>query len=199
MNEKYGLVLAGGGSKGSYQIGAWIAMRELKIDFEAVAGVSIGSINGALIAMDDLENALSFWESIEVKKGVNIETPLPDEENLFSPKNWSALFREVLKNGGIDASPTKEFISGFIDEEKVRKSRTRLGLVTVNVTQKTPVYRFLEENSLTFFLLRRMFRSQKTSGLTMTIISTAARTTIFRSPSCAKTVTTVLSSSTFRQ
>ena len=145
MNEKYGLVLAGGGSKGSYQIGAWIAMRELKIDFEAVTGVSIGAINGALIAMDDLENALRFWESIEVKKGVNIETPLPDEENLFSPKNWSALFREVLKNGGFDASPTKEFISGFINEEKVRKGKARLGLVTVNITQKTPVYRFLED------------------------------------------------------
>ncbi len=50
--SEYGLVLAGGGAKGIYQLGAWKAMRELGIKFSAVAGVSIGSINGALITAD---------------------------------------------------------------------------------------------------------------------------------------------------
>ena len=48
--KPYGLILAGGGAKGAYQIGAWKAMRELDIEFEAKAGATIGAINEAMIA-----------------------------------------------------------------------------------------------------------------------------------------------------
>ena len=58
--ESYGLVLAGGGAKGIYQIGAWKALRELDIPIQAVTGASIGSINGALLAQGDVHDALSF-------------------------------------------------------------------------------------------------------------------------------------------
>lgn len=44
----YGLVLAGGGGKGAYQLGAWKALKEMDVRFDAIAGASIGSINGAL-------------------------------------------------------------------------------------------------------------------------------------------------------
>ena len=56
--KPYGLILAGGGAKGAYQIGAWRALRELGITFEAIAGVSIGAINGALIAQGDYDRAV---------------------------------------------------------------------------------------------------------------------------------------------
>lgn len=36
--EKYGVVLAGGGAKGVYQIGAWRALRELEIPIGRVVG-----------------------------------------------------------------------------------------------------------------------------------------------------------------
>lgn len=55
--KPYGLILAGGGAKGAYQIGAWKAMRELDIEFEAIAGASIGAINGAMIAQGDFDDA----------------------------------------------------------------------------------------------------------------------------------------------
>ena len=45
---EYGLVLAGGGVRGAYQIGVWKALKELKIKVSAVSGVSIGAVNGAL-------------------------------------------------------------------------------------------------------------------------------------------------------
>jgi len=37
---KYAVALAGGGSKSIYQIGAWKALDELGIEFEAVTGTS---------------------------------------------------------------------------------------------------------------------------------------------------------------
>ncbi len=142
----YSLVLAGGGGKGAYQIGAWKALRELGISFDAIAGTSIGSINGALIAAGDFDKAIEMWENVSVDKGVRINEPLPDPENLFSKKNWSALFREFLKNGGIDASPARNYVSQYIDEQKVRDGGIYLGVVTVQMTQgMTPVEKFIDE------------------------------------------------------
>ena len=133
--KKYGLVLAGGGGKGAYQIGAWQALREMGIEFEAIAGTSIGSINGALIAAGDYEKASEFWHNISVDKGVKFAKNLPDSENLFSRKNWGVLFKEVIKSRGIDASPAEDFIAQFVDETKVRNSRIALGIIAVKMTQ----------------------------------------------------------------
>ena len=44
----YGLVLEGGGGKGAYHIGAVRALLEMGIEFGAVAGVSVGALNGAM-------------------------------------------------------------------------------------------------------------------------------------------------------
>ena len=133
--KPFGLVLAGGGAKGAYQIGAWQAMREIGVRFEAIAGVSIGAVNGALIAADDFKAASEMWNNISLDKGVNFSEPLPDPENLFSTKNWGVLFKEVVRNGGFDASPVKDFISKYIDEKKVRAIKIPFGLVTVQMTQ----------------------------------------------------------------
>ena len=55
LSREYGLVLEGGGAKGSFQIGAWRALREAGIKLKGVSGVSVGALNGALICMDDPE------------------------------------------------------------------------------------------------------------------------------------------------
>ncbi len=66
MKEKVGLVLGGGGGKGAYQIGVWRALREAGIDtkIDAVAGTSIGALNGALFCMGNLNRAEKVWASI---------------------------------------------------------------------------------------------------------------------------------------
>ena len=142
----YSLVLAGGGGKGAYQIGAWKALMELGISFDAIAGVSIGSINGALIAAGDYDKAIEMWNNVSLDKGVKINETLPDPDNLFSKKNWSALFREFMKNGGIDASPARDYVARYVDEEKVRQSGISLGVVEVQMNQgMTPVEVFVED------------------------------------------------------
>ena len=47
--QKYGLVLAGGGGKGGYEIGVWKALKESKtLSIGAVSGTSVGALNAAL-------------------------------------------------------------------------------------------------------------------------------------------------------
>ena len=142
--ERYGLVLAGGGGKGAYQIGAWKALKEMKVGFDAIIGVSIGSINGALIAADEYEKAVDMWKNVSIDKGIKISSELPDPENLLSKKNWGILFREFVKNGGIDASPLKSFVSQYVDEEKVRASMIDFGMIAVQLSQ--------QNNKVEFFL-----------------------------------------------
>lgn len=143
--KKYGLVLAGGGAKGAYQLGAWKAMRELGIEFSAVAGVSIGSINGAFIVSDCYDDAVEFWKSASIDRGVNITQELKDPEKLFSLRNIPVLFKEVIRNGGIDASPTEEFLREYIDEEKVRKSKTDFGMITFMLSEFSPLEIFIKD------------------------------------------------------
>ncbi len=67
MERKYGLCFAGGGGKGSYQIGVWKALRTLGKDLEikAVSGASIGALNAVFFAAGELEKAESEWKKIK--------------------------------------------------------------------------------------------------------------------------------------
>lgn len=141
----YGLILAGGGAKGAYQIGAWRAIRELGVQIEAIAGVSIGAINGALIAQGDFDSTLELWNNVEVKDGIHMDAQLKSPENLFSFANLPQIFHEVLKNGGVDVTPARDLIARYVHEDAVRASGIPLGLVTFQVSSLKPVELFLDE------------------------------------------------------
>jgi len=71
----WGLVLAGGGGKGAYQIGVWKALRELGLEQEitAVSGASVGALNGVLFGLGDLELAEKIWDSIDPLTFLDVE------------------------------------------------------------------------------------------------------------------------------
>ena len=66
--ECIALLLQGGGALGSYQAGVYAALAEAELQPDWVAGISIGAINGALIAGNAPERRVdqlrTFWEQI---------------------------------------------------------------------------------------------------------------------------------------
>ena len=88
-NTKYGLVFAGGGTKGAYQVGALKALKEMHIKIGAVSGASIGSINGALFVQGDLKLLEDLYHNIEMKDIMEIseKNKLNVSKNLLSIKN----------------------------------------------------------------------------------------------------------------
>ena len=58
------LVLAGGGARGSYQVGVWRALIELGWRPQIITGTSVGSLNGAMFALDLYETARDMWLTI---------------------------------------------------------------------------------------------------------------------------------------
>lgn len=77
--KKWGLVLNGGGGKGSYQIGVFKALREAGLDRSiiAAAGSSAGSLNMCLWLFDD-ETCMAAWESITPDKFIDIDLSMID-------------------------------------------------------------------------------------------------------------------------
>ena len=137
--ERYGIALAGGGSKGIYQIGAWEALRDLGVPVHAVVGTSIGSVNAAFMAQGTYDLALEMWQAITVEQCLNlpedIEFKSPD---IMSPRNLDVM-KDIFRKRGLDTSPFRSLIERYIDENAVMSSAVDYGLVTYSLTEMASV------------------------------------------------------------
>ncbi len=149
MSKKYALVLAGGGAKGAYQIGAWKAFKELGIKFEAIIGVSVGALNGILLLQNKYKEAIELWNKIKLEDIVNIPINMPKNNiEIFSIdffKNLKKLLLEISRHKGLDSSPLYNIIKKYTDERNIRKSKIDFGLVSYRITDFSPVVLFLED------------------------------------------------------
>ena len=141
----YGLVLAGGGAKGIYQIGAWRAIRELDIPITCVVGTSVGAMNGAMIACGQYEGAVALWENMSIEKGFALPEPLRVPDRLFSLKNADILLKELWRNGGLDISPIRRELETLVDEQTLRDSPVEFGLVTFELSRRQPRHLFRDQ------------------------------------------------------
>ena len=119
------LVLAGGGARGSYQVGVWRALTELGWRPGIITGTSVGSLNGAMFALDLYETARDMWLTIRSKDVMELPEDNADLSALHS------FLRRVVKAGGMDVSPLEEIVERVLDEDALRKAEIRFGLVTV--------------------------------------------------------------------
>lgn len=78
MRKKYALVLSGGGFKGAFQLGAirhlrnnWKAItgQSSPMKFDIIAGVSVGSLNGAMIATGQYHMLEKLWDDVFTNGG----------------------------------------------------------------------------------------------------------------------------------
>jgi NTE family protein len=65
MGKKTALVLSGGGAKGAFQCGAEKYAREVKgFHWDIIAGVSVGALNGSMLAMEKYQRLFEIWNTI---------------------------------------------------------------------------------------------------------------------------------------
>ena len=128
LSREYGLVLEGGGAKGSFQIGAWRALREAGIKIKGISGVSVGALNGALICMDDPEKAEDIWHNI------NYSAVMDFNMNTGSILETAEEIKKLIKDRGVDITPLKKLLHETVDEEKIRNSHCELFATTFSVS-----------------------------------------------------------------
>lgn len=145
MDEKeYGLVLAGGGTKGAYEVGIWKALCEMKINVTAIVGASIGALNGALFLQDDYMATAKMYENIRIDNIMNVNG-IDANKNIFDLSNIFNLAADYTKQKGIDNAPLREMIRKYVDMDKLYASPIDFGLVTYSVKNKTPLQAFKNE------------------------------------------------------
>lgn len=122
--SKRALVLSGGGSRGSYQVGVLKALSErCRISWDTVHGVSVGSLNAAWYAMhkkeqhpDCIDGLIQIWNSID--SSLNIYEPwLPLKLNYVS-----SMWKGSLYTG----KPLEKLIGDFWDSKKIEESEVKL-------------------------------------------------------------------------
>ena len=133
------LVLAGGGARGSYQVGVWRALTELGWNPQIITGTSVGSLNGAMFALDLYETARDMWTSIRSQDVME----MPEETRNLTELHQ--FLRDVVRAGGMDVTPLEEIVERVLDEDALRASPIRFGLVTVEKRGLKPRELPLEE------------------------------------------------------
>ncbi|MDO5003277.1 MAG: patatin-like phospholipase family protein [bacterium] len=129
------IVLSGGGSKGSYQIGVWRALRKLHIKYDIVTGTSVGALNGALMVQNKFHKAIKLWSKINMQLLFGDEatnsTKITDVLNMYRIN--------FFKNGGMDVKILEDVIDKYIDKDTFYNSKIDFGLVAVNLSGKKAV------------------------------------------------------------
>lgn len=142
--KTYAIALEGGGAKGGYEIGAWRALNEAGIKYNAVSGTSVGALNGALMVMGDLEGAERAWKDMRLSKVIDVA---PDEEQslrkalsgdieLSDVGGLISQAFDVIRNRGLDVAPLRSWVREVIDEKRVKASDIELFVTTVSLTDR---------------------------------------------------------------
>jgi NTE family protein len=163
------LVLQGGGALGAYQAGVYEALTEADLHPDWIAGISIGAINGALIAGNApevrVEKLRAFWERVTAKPSCDWSKRLfvarsdavrqwqnQMSANLALVSGASGFFRPRLlapwlhppgtmeATSFYDTSHLKETLGQLIDFDRINANRMRFSVGAVNVRSGNFVY-----------------------------------------------------------
>jgi NTE family protein len=142
------LVMQGGGAPGSYQAGAYQALHEAGIEPDWVVGTSIGAINGAIIAGNEVADRVrrlqEFWRQLDTRlpqpwsQLAPLLVGVPGFYQVNPALAWGADARVGIEQAAMYlVDPLKKLLPSLIDFDLVNSGKTRftLGLTTVQTGQ----------------------------------------------------------------
>jgi NTE family protein len=156
-DEKRVLVLQGGGALGAYQAGAYEALMKEGQEPEWIAGISIGSINAAIIAGNTPENRVpklrAFWDRLS--SGLQGASFLPGQQGrslfnevssmtaamfgipgFYAPRMVSPFFSWPGSESALsfyDTAPLRDTLLELVDFDLLNSGKIRLSIGAVNV------------------------------------------------------------------
>ena len=149
-NLKIGLVLAGGGAKGAYEVGVYEALRELDIvdNIKVISGTSIGSINALFFAMGDLRIIKDSWSNLNYSRFLlNQERTRLNSNSTFLEKikeinTENNIFEQIRLSdiGLLSQAGIKNFIEEYIDVNIIKKTRKQIYACAYNLDKERPEY-----------------------------------------------------------
>jgi len=135
-NIKIGLALGGGATRGIALIGVFRAFEELGIDFDFIAGTSVGSLFGALYA--------DGWTSSEMEKMLSMvsEKDIRSSKFFFMPSETNTFYETIIRMLGSDKSfgeLKKKFIAVAVNLKSGNEVDITTGSVARAITASSAV------------------------------------------------------------
>jgi len=132
------LALSGGGAKGAFEVGAlWHLVRHRKCDFHDISGVSVGALNGAILAQapraSDPQESLANI-SLAIEKLRSFWLDLRGDEDVYTRRFLGTLgFVLFSRKSMYDSSPLKDKLTHAVDPSEIAaKGRSfRVGIVSM--------------------------------------------------------------------
>ena len=163
-NDCITLVLQGGGALGAYQGGAFQALADSGHSPAWIAGISIGAINGAIIAGNKPKQRMArlrqFWDGVSA--GLLGNQMIPGEagrsmfnessawlatmmgiNGFFTPRAWPPMFQPAGSLAALsyyDTAPLKRTLEELIDFDVLNNGGPRLSVGAVNVRTGNFIY-----------------------------------------------------------
>ncbi|HQT40480.1 MAG TPA: patatin-like phospholipase family protein [Acidocella sp.] len=159
-----GLVLQGGGALGAYQAGVYQALHEAELEPDWVAGVSIGSINAAIIAGNPRERRLErledFWMTITAHDPITtwmdgdaprklrnalsaMNAMIFGQPGFFKPNavnGWLAQRGSKMATSLYDTSPLHKTLRKLVDFDLINDGTVRFAVGAVDVASANFAY-----------------------------------------------------------
>ncbi len=145
-----GLALAGGGARGAYLVGVYLALKKSHIKIDGFVGTSIGAFNAALLAAGRDKELYKFWQNVNVGELLGFSDKLIEElkENKLDYgliKEGFNNIKEILYNKGLTTSNMKTLLQNLDIATDLYKSKKDFGLVTVRFKDLKAFYLFKED------------------------------------------------------
>ncbi len=136
---KRGIALGGGGARGAYEMGALKALKEMGyLDrLDAISGVSVGSLNAAFLAHDNIEEGEKLWLSEEID--TIFSKPPSFIKKVFDKES------SLLDDGLYETKKLEALIDRMIDYDAMRKANVRVGISYVG-DEDTGFFELLRAN-----------------------------------------------------
>jgi NTE family protein len=168
-DKKVGLVLQGGGALGSYQAGVYEALASSEYLPDWVAGISIGSINAAIIAGNAPEHRVQrlhdFWDGITAttkmwpdvppgplatwqNRASALTTVMFGQPGFFTPRPLQDWFSPHNFVSYYTTSALKQTLERYVDFDRINSARDmRLSVGAVNV--RTAQFSYFDSEKIT--------------------------------------------------
>jgi NTE family protein len=173
--QRVALMLQGGGALGSYQVGVYQALAEARCLPSWICGVSIGAINGALIAGNAPEKRLErleeFWSLIAHRPSWPLGLQQPagpmqawgavmsgwmtmamGQTGFFSPRSinpWLLMTDAASNTSFYESSELRQTLMRLVDFGRLNSGQTRLSVGAVNIATGNNVFFDTEKEKLT--------------------------------------------------
>jgi len=163
---KIGLVLSGGGAKGAYEAGVVKALIDARIKFDVIAGTSVGGLNAAMIAANQIDDLIKIWEEkitansvfvlnskLKLKFRFGYIFLLLPIVSLFWIKNKLCKALGLVNSLG-DSSLLRKLVTQAINIDSLKSSGNRLILTCTNL-QIGDEETFVKTEDGKFFIKRK--------------------------------------------